>query len=294
LPESIDPAIPCDPRGAIAVARVNYLHGKYTIKNEDYLYNLALFVLEPVRWTARYDWRPHSPLERQAFFVFWMEIGRRMGMQNIWETFEDMEEWALAYEEQHMVPSNASEQLAKRTIAHYLTRLPNVPGLRRFFEQLVLCFLDERTRRAMRLGEPSLNISRFISAIFAIRAFVVRHMCLPRRTPSLWVQLDTPPASCPASRGADKTRLRMHAVYKRKTGPWYYPESTGLTRVIQQALVNLGLQDPQKLPGKQWKSDGYRLEEMGPVQFEHEGHEQVMEEAAKIQGRPVTGPWSLS
>lgn len=49
-----------------------------------------------------------------------------------------------------MVPSNASEQLAKRTIAHYLTRLPNLPGLRWFFEQLVLCFLDERTRRAMR------------------------------------------------------------------------------------------------------------------------------------------------
>jgi hypothetical protein len=53
-----------DPRGAIALARLNWIHGKYSIvcfqilmvinalipeqKNDDMKYNLALFMFEPV------------------------------------------------------------------------------------------------------------------------------------------------------------------------------------------------------------------------------------------------------
>lgn len=41
-------------RGAAAVRRVNYIHGQYpNIKNEDYLYVLALFIMEPVRWISQ-------------------------------------------------------------------------------------------------------------------------------------------------------------------------------------------------------------------------------------------------
>jgi hypothetical protein len=38
---------------------------------------------------------------------------------------------------------------------------------------------------------------------------------------------------------------------------------------MQDLLVRLGLKDPNKIPGKAWRSDGYRLEELGPVRWEN-------------------------
>ena len=56
-----------DPRGAIAIARVNWLHSRWpNIKQEDYLYTLSLFILEPIRWASNYGWRALTPLEEEA------------------------------------------------------------------------------------------------------------------------------------------------------------------------------------------------------------------------------------
>lgn len=63
-------------------------------------------------WAKLYGWRPFSPLEcyvsnthhvgldyslildPQANYVFWAEIGRRMGMQDVPESLEEMKVWS--------------------------------------------------------------------------------------------------------------------------------------------------------------------------------------------------------
>lgn len=56
-----------DPRHAIAVARVNWLHARWPmIRQDDYLYTLSLFLLEPIRWAEVYGWRPLTPLEEEV------------------------------------------------------------------------------------------------------------------------------------------------------------------------------------------------------------------------------------
>ncbi|RDB28806.1 Mycophenolic acid synthesis protein B [Hypsizygus marmoreus] len=279
------PPASCDPRSALAIARINFLHRKYPISNDDFLYNLALFMIEPIRWTARFDWRPHSPLEVEAIFLLWTEVGRRMGIENIWSTYEEMREWTERYETENMVPSDASAQLAWTTIEHFLDRVPNwVPGFRSLIFQLLLTVLDDRTRNAMRLPDPSPIMASFIYSMFKIRAFVVRHLCLPRSKPALWVTLDS---DFQVSDGVP----RMRAVYRRRSGPWYFPEPKGMALKIQTLFIRLGIIDAEKAPGKRWRSGGYRLEEVGPIKFEKEGHDIVMREAEKIQGSTITGPW---
>ncbi|KDR69369.1 hypothetical protein GALMADRAFT_255871 [Galerina marginata CBS 339.88] len=274
-----------DPRGAIAIARINYLHGKYPIKNDDFLYNLALFMIEPIRWTARFDWRPHSPLEIQAIFVLWTEVGRRMGIQDIWTSYDEMVDWATQYEIDNMVPSEASQQLAQITIEHLFERMPKIPLLHTAVYQTALALLDKRTRKAMGLRDPSPRAAAIVPRVFLLRAFFVRHFCLPRWNPSLWVSLDS-------SHKVDEAGVpRMSTVFKRQGGPWYYPETIGLGYLMQRVLIAFGLQSRDQLPGKQWRSQGYRLEEMGPVRFENAGHEQVMHEASVLQGCPITGLW---
>ncbi|KAG7441640.1 uncharacterized protein BT62DRAFT_1011446 [Guyanagaster necrorhizus] len=72
---------PClGPRGNIALARVNWLHRRYNISNDDVLYTLALFILEPM-------WRPYSPEEAN-------DVGRHMNIKEIPETLGELEEWS--------------------------------------------------------------------------------------------------------------------------------------------------------------------------------------------------------
>lgn len=53
-------------RSAAAVERVNFLHSHYNIKQGDYLYTLALFILEPPSWIGRFEWRPLTELEKNV------------------------------------------------------------------------------------------------------------------------------------------------------------------------------------------------------------------------------------
>lgn len=40
-----------------AIHRLNEIHGKYNISNDDYLYTLVLFLAEPIRWINNWEWR---------------------------------------------------------------------------------------------------------------------------------------------------------------------------------------------------------------------------------------------
>src|SRR3954451_14697827 len=41
-------------RGKRALRRMNQIHGRFAIANDDFLYVLSTFVFEPIRWNARY------------------------------------------------------------------------------------------------------------------------------------------------------------------------------------------------------------------------------------------------
>lgn len=85
-----------DPRSALSVARINYLHGRYgnKISNDDLLYTLSTFILEPAVWAKQFEWRCLTPLEEMSFFVFFSEIGRRMGIKEIPEELQQLIDWA--------------------------------------------------------------------------------------------------------------------------------------------------------------------------------------------------------
>src|SRR5437773_2363347 len=45
-------------RGKRALRRMNQLHGRFQIANQDFLYVLSTFVFEPIRWNQLFGWRP--------------------------------------------------------------------------------------------------------------------------------------------------------------------------------------------------------------------------------------------
>src|SRR5262249_2779182 len=59
--------------GRASLRRINQLPGRFAIANDDFLYVLSTFVFEPIRWNARYGWRPLCEQERLGLFYFWRE-----------------------------------------------------------------------------------------------------------------------------------------------------------------------------------------------------------------------------
>ncbi|KZS96448.1 hypothetical protein SISNIDRAFT_451185 [Sistotremastrum niveocremeum HHB9708] len=273
-----------DPRAAIAIARLNWIHGHYNISNDDYLYTLSLFIFEAIRWTERYEWRPLSGIEKLAVFETWVEVGKRMGIEDIPVSYHEFYDWAHNYEEMNMVPSEDSHVLGNTTLDLLLHGFPETLGIRSFLKRVYICLLDERLRIALKFPVQPSWLKSLVQTVLHARAAFVRHGCLPRWRPSLHVPIDVPPTL------PGKTP-RIPFLH-REAHPWYYPEPRGLEYLSEQVKLKLGA-EPSLYPGPTWKSQGYRLEEIGPVRYENEGHEEVMKEAERILGRPIVGRWSL-
>src|SRR3954447_9856421 len=55
-------------RGRAALRRMNQIHARFALGAEDSLSVLSPFVFEPIRWNARFGWRPFCTQERLAQF----------------------------------------------------------------------------------------------------------------------------------------------------------------------------------------------------------------------------------
>lgn len=162
---------PGSPRAAEAIARMNFLHSAYIktgqISNDDMLYTLSLFALEPIRWIDRWEWRRLEMIERCAAATFWKEVGDAMSIDysalkngrkvsdgentGTWTDglhwLEDVEEWAEAYQKKCMVPHIDNHKTAEETTALLLWHVPKwakVAG-----QKIVCVLMDDRLRIAM-------------------------------------------------------------------------------------------------------------------------------------------------
>ncbi|CZR70149.1 uncharacterized protein PAC_20050 [Phialocephala subalpina] len=109
---------PRSERAIKAIARMNYIHGMYQksgkISIEDLLYTLSVFITEPITWVKKYEWREMTEMEICAIATFWKSIGDAMGIEyrgrlgrSEWadglEFYDDIKNWAEAYEAQYIV-----------------------------------------------------------------------------------------------------------------------------------------------------------------------------------------------
>ena len=98
------------PQGQAAILRMNAIHQRFDILNEDFLYVLSATVFEPIRWNQRFGWRRFTATEKQALYQFWKAVGQRMGIQDIPQTLAALEQFNGDYEAQHFHyhPDNAA------------------------------------------------------------------------------------------------------------------------------------------------------------------------------------------
>jgi hypothetical protein len=171
--------------GRRAIARMNSIHRRFRIANEDFLYVLSTFVFEPLRWLHRFGWRELTAEERLAWFVFWREVGMRMAIHDIPADYAGFERFNREYERtrfRHTKSSHAVAAATREMFARWFPR-PMRPLVRRGIAGL----LDERLRQAIDFPEAPV-MARLLRLSMRWRAAALR--LLPkRRRPRLRTQL---------------------------------------------------------------------------------------------------------
>ncbi|HEY8532695.1 MAG TPA: oxygenase MpaB family protein [Micromonospora sp.] len=168
------------PRGRASLRRVNQLHRPYDIPNEDYLYVLGCLVVIPLRWLERYGWRQPCCHERRATFVFYRELGKRMNISDIPDSYEALEAWFDAYDAEHLRPNDEAAAIERATRMLMKSRVPR--ALSRVSDALVIAMYDDRLRHAVQVPSPPWLIRAGLHLALKARAFVLRHFAAPRKT----------------------------------------------------------------------------------------------------------------
>ena len=170
------------PRGREMIRRMNQIHARFDIQNDDYLYVLSTFLLEPIRWIDRYGYRAMTAIEREALLHFWRAVGKRMAIADVPESLVAFERFNQDYERTRFVFADSNRAVGKMSIGLLASWLPwplslAVPlGIR--------AMLDARALSAFGFA-PAPAVVRFTLG-GGLRARAAALRVLPRRkTPKL-------------------------------------------------------------------------------------------------------------
>lgn len=140
-------------RGRGFIRKMNQLHGQWDIANEDYLFVLSVFVVTPIHWIDTCGWRPTTDAEKLTAASFYRRLGRLMGITQIPEDFEAFERYLQGYQEEHLEPSTASEELTAATLRVIAARLPR--AMRPLAPELLSASLPPEVANCLGLPETS-------------------------------------------------------------------------------------------------------------------------------------------
>ncbi|KAH7028181.1 uncharacterized protein B0I36DRAFT_328766 [Microdochium trichocladiopsis] len=257
-------------RARLAMGKLNWMHHRFSILEGDYVHTLALFVLEPHRWIEKYDWRPLTRLEKVAHFLYWREIGHRMGFGGIPETLEELEEWKVEYEKTHLYYIPENKMVTDATLDVFLRDLPK--PLHSFMRTMFCALIEEKhVLRAIGYPEPPAWALSLKDCVLGLRRMCLRHLALPRFR-----------ALSPlAKQGKDGRYYRSPAYVLFE--PWYVADSWWNRLALWLKFGVGGGGGSGKVPGDKWRKQGYLPHELGPPGTEKVSRDNVERQAAALE-----------
>lgn len=275
--------------GREVIQRLNRIHGSYAINQADYAYVLSGFVAEPIRWMARYGWRPLTPGEQQALYRFWDHVGALMGIEQRPASLQALLALNSQVEAELFRCAASNQRVAEATLAMLLSPWPAplrpalAAGMRGLLEPAVLSSLHWRA------APPWLAGALRAALRCRSRLLALRHRLWPPRRQRFYSQRPTP------SYG-DRFRLEQlgpPALLERLNRPrWRGPQRRiGLTGGIATGKSSVGrLLAAQGLPVLD--ADQFAREALAPgspasLAVAARYGEQVL--LAGVEGKPEAG-----
>lgn len=165
-------------RGREAVERLNAIHGRFRISNEDMRYVLSTFVCEPVRWCAENAKRGFTDREIQAWTNYYVDLGSRMRITDLPSDFAGFEALNRDYESLHFQFAETNKKIADASVelllGFYLPRALFPLG-----RPVIRAMMDDPLLEAMGYNPAPWFVKVMVRIALDLRAAVVR--LLPRR-----------------------------------------------------------------------------------------------------------------
>lgn len=251
----------------LAIRRLNALHSKYPqITNEDYVYVLCIFAVEPLRWIDKYGYRRTSEKEKAAAASRWTDIGIKMGIKGIPATWEAMDQLVTEYELQNMkfVPHN--KKLADALLRLFQSTVPSI--LHPALNQIVYALCDERLRVAMDFPEPNPHLTHFIELVLHLSGWVVKYLMPPRILPAVRTQLFDK-SFCPFSPARGVATCPYGSIGT------FSGDREGVRSIVDFELklseVSSLTLHPRFHVYERTYSSGYRIDKLGPTSHGNDG-----------------------
>ncbi|MGZ8693914.1 MAG: oxygenase MpaB family protein [Gaiellaceae bacterium] len=200
------------PTGRAAIRRMNQLHGRFEIANEDFIYVLSTLVLEPFRWNERFGWRRANAAERTATFEFWREVAGLMNIRDVPPSYDELERFNIDFERERFAYTEAGHRVATSMVEMFVGKVPGLPkalgrrGVHALLDDPLLdaLGLPHPTRAERRAGEAALRLrARAVALLPSRRRPRLRTKQRRRKTyPSGYEisALGPPPAGAPGDR----------------------------------------------------------------------------------------------
>src|SRR3954453_9429188 len=112
------------PRAQKMVRLMGALHDRPDIHQEDLPYVLNALIVVPTRFMERAGWRPLTDAERTATCLFYRELGNRMGIQSLPETYPQAMCDFDSYEDSQLDATEDGAGLTAATLIALEDRLP--------------------------------------------------------------------------------------------------------------------------------------------------------------------------
>ncbi|MEL7046007.1 MAG: oxygenase MpaB family protein [Pseudomonadota bacterium] len=178
------------PRGVRSIARMNAMHARFRIRDDDMLYVLSTFICEPIRWLDQFGRRPMTETERRAWFKYYRGLGARMGIRDLPDDLADLMRWNESYERERFRFAETNNRIATATrdlfLSFYLPRWLNSAG-----RPVVNAVLDTSLLESMGFAAPPQWLRHAVFAGLRLRARALRW--LPRHhRPRRLTQLPRP------------------------------------------------------------------------------------------------------
>ncbi|KAI0146294.1 hypothetical protein GGR57DRAFT_479442 [Xylariaceae sp. FL1272] len=271
----------------LAVARTNYLHNVHRragrISNDDMLYTLSLFTLEPMRWTAKYEWRALSDMERCAMATCFKAWGEDLqisyealpsctkGWIDGLHWLEELDTWSRLYQSDHVEFSEVNVEVANATKALVLCQVPR--SLHRLVWGIVAILLGPQVQKAMRIPEPLRGLQSGFDFVITIRKYILRYAFPPR--PYFFRRVYNDEKPHPVTHRYQSVRWLGRPWYVRTSlldrwslAAWLLWINGNITRTV--------FDNTKFLP------EGYLLDDVGPANRVGKGHDEMFEDMSAL------------
>jgi hypothetical protein len=172
------------PRGRAAIARMEQIHARFGIADEQKRYTLATLIFEGERIGRHLGFDPFTANQREASWRFWRGVAEQMPLGGLPPTAEELRRWMLEYEREHWHYTDEGRRVVDRFFEDWTTRwFPR--SARSLGRQTLLALMDEDLRAVLHLENPSWRVERLMRA--SARAYLPLALVRPLSTDRSWM-----------------------------------------------------------------------------------------------------------